>query len=107
MSKANRLSSVLELILAGALWGFGFIATKWALEALNVAELAFLRFAIAGLVGLPVVLALKNKYSAAKKFRLSFMPAVFLMLTLVLQTAGLLYTTPTKCGFITTLYVVF
>jgi len=107
MKKGNRLGAILELLLAAALWGFGFVATKWALEILNTFELMFMRFALASLVGLPIVLALRTRYSVLKKFRMSFMPALLLVGTLVFQTWGLIYTSPTKCGFITTLYVVF
>ncbi|MGZ3722358.1 MAG: DMT family transporter [Bdellovibrionales bacterium] len=107
MKRANSLGAILELLLAAALWGFGFVATKWALEVLDTVELMFLRFALATLIGLPIVFILRSRYSIHKKFRLSFMPAVFLVGTLLFQTWGLVYTTPTKCGFITTLYVVF
>lgn len=107
MSRGKRIVAVFELILAGSLWGFGFVATFWALEAVNTAELTFLRVAIGSLIGLPFVYAARKNISLTKKFRLSFLPSVFLMGTLIFQTWGLFYTTPTKCGFITTLYVVF
>lgn len=107
MSRRKRIVAVIELILAGSLWGFGFVATFWALEAVNTAELTFLRTAIGSLIGLPFVFAARKQISLTKKFRLSFLPSLFLIGTLVFQTWGLYYTTPTKCGFITTLYVVF
>jgi drug/metabolite transporter (DMT)-like permease len=107
MRKATRMTAVLELLFAAALWGFGFVATKWALDYLSAVDLIFMRMVLASLIGLPIVLFLRTKYSIRRKFKLSFMPAVWLMGTLVLQTWGMEYTTPTKSGFITTLYVVF
>ena len=107
MKKTGRLGAIFELLLAAAFWGFGFVATKWALEYLTAIEINFLRFAISCVVGLPFLFVMRSKYSVKKKLKLSFMPAVWLIGTLLFQTWGLLYTTPTKCGFITTLYVVF
>lgn len=40
-----------------------------------------------------------------KEFKHAFWPGLYLGLTLVLQTWGLLYTTATKSGFITTTYI--
>lgn len=104
MSKGQSYRAVLELLIAAALWGFGFIATKWALGTLNIPELVFLRFALATLIGLPWLLS--SRHNVKFKLRLSFWPGALLMGTLLFQTWGLEYTTPTKSGFITTLYVV-
>src|SRR5262249_49308842 len=70
-------------------------------------ELLFLRFLLASLLGLPLVFYRWGTYSMRRKFKLSFLPAASLIGLLILQTWGLKYTTPTKSGFITTLYVVF
>jgi len=105
MAKGHSFRAILELLVAAALWGFGFIATKWILGTLGAFELLFVRFLLASLIGLPFVLA--TEHSFKKKFKLSFWPGVLLMGTLAFQTWGLEYTTPTKSGFITTLYVIF
>ena len=104
MANGQSYRAVFELLVAAALWGFGFIATKWALGTLNTFELVFLRFLLAGLIGLPWLLT--TQHSVQWKLRLSFWPGALLMATLLFQTWGLVYTTPTKSGFITTLYVV-
>lgn len=105
MAKGQNIRAISELVMAGALWGFGFIASKWALGTFSTVELLLVRFGLAALVGLPIVLATRHAFD--KKMKLSFMPAVLLMGTIAFQTWGLLYTTPTKAGFITTLYVIF
>lgn len=106
MRRYEHIQAIAELIIAAAFWGFGFIAVVWTLKGLNFAELTWLRFALAGLVGLPFLW--KAPVGELKEiFRLSFWPAVLLMGTLIFQSWGLNYTTATKSGFITTLYVVF
>lgn len=105
MFNGRVCGAVLELILAAALWGFGFIATKWILGTFSAFELLFVRFLLASVIGLPWVLL--TEHSLKFKLKLSFWPGVLLMGTLAFQTWGLESTTPTKSGFITTLYVVF
>ena len=99
--------SVAELLIASAFWGFGFVAARWALEALNANEVTLVRFAVAAAVGLPFTLTKRARQVWKQNLRWSFVPAIFLLGTLIFQTWGLNYTTSTKSGFITTLYVVF
>jgi drug/metabolite transporter (DMT)-like permease len=106
MPTFDQLFAIGELIVAAAFWGFGFIAVIWSLETLNFAEVTWLRFALAALVGLPFILHAPRSVRRGI-FRLSFWPSVFLAGTLIFQSWGLKYTTATKSGFITTLYVVF
>lgn len=106
MNKQSALAAG-ELITAATLWGFGFIASVWALKAVDAFELTFVRFAL----GVALSFALLARSIERETFRhylwLGFWPALFLFGTLVFQTWGLHYTTATKSGFITTLYVVF
>lgn len=97
----------IELLLASGLWGFGFIATRWVLEVLGPMELTVARFSIAGCIGLPLVLIKTGRGQWRHYAKLGFAPALFMLLMLVFQTWGMQYTTATKSGFITTLYVVF
>jgi drug/metabolite transporter (DMT)-like permease len=100
-------SAILELILASALWGFGFIATAWALRELSPVSLIGCRMFFAFSFGMVICFVIPSlrRQLAWDQFRLSFWPGLFLCATMVLQTWGLQYTTVTKCGFITTLYV--
>jgi drug/metabolite transporter (DMT)-like permease len=65
------------------------------------------RFLLAGLITLPIAAAFPTLRAeiTLKNFLMIFLPGLFLSLTLVLQTWGLRYTSATKSGFITTLYV--
>ncbi len=96
-----------ELVFAACLWGFGFIAAVWALKVVDAFELTLLRFALASVTGAAIIYFNLKTLPLKQLWRWSFWPAIFLTGTLVFQTWGLQYTTATKCGFITTLYVVF
>lgn len=101
--------AVLELILAGALWGFGFVATIWALETFTSNQVVFLRFILAWTTGFALELfVLKDSVSTKRlEYRSAFWPGILLCAFMFLQTYGLKTTTATKSSFITTLYVLF
>jgi drug/metabolite transporter (DMT)-like permease len=98
-----------ELIISGAIWGFGFIATMFALKDMGPLTMVVVRFVIAVAVTLPFLYfstSLRSvKHWAALK--MAFWPGMMLALLMILQTWGLKYTSPTKSSFITTLYIVF
>lgn len=103
----RRTAATAELVTASALWGFGFIATIWAFEVFSAFELTFLRFALASTLILFLLFFAKSRKAVLSNLKISFIPAFLLCVTLIFQTWGLHYTTPTKSGFITTLYVIF
>lgn len=105
----SRKRAVYELILAAALWGFCFIAVKWALQSFSSFAILFLRFAITGVIG---ILFAKYGLKDAEAFnwrinvKASWRTALALCLLLWFQTVGLEYTTAVNSSFITTLYVI-
>lgn len=103
----GKILATSELFLAATLWGFGFIAAVWAMERLSPFELTFMRFFLASLLVVPFLIPRGTRAAFLGNVRLAFWPGVFFAGTLVVQTWGLKYTTATKSGFITTLYVVF
>jgi drug/metabolite transporter (DMT)-like permease len=105
LNKKNK--AFLELLLAAFIWGFGFIATIWALKDFSIVGFMVMRFFIAWLAGeILRLLFFKNQIIDWFDFRLS-LPAGFLMAAfLIPQTFGLLFTTATNSGFLTILYVV-
>lgn len=100
-------NAVLELVLAAALWGFGFIATAWALREMGPVTLTGARMFLAFIIGTVISLTSPNlrQHLNKNQFKLAFWPGVFLCITMFLQSWGLKFTTVTKSGFITTLYV--
>jgi drug/metabolite transporter (DMT)-like permease len=103
----SHLVAVVSLALTAAIWGGGFPATKYGLQAgLSVGALLTLRFAI-GTAGLGLMVALLR----VPVRRQAVMDGLWLGLVLAtlfwLQTDGLRFTTTSKSGFITGLYVIF
>lgn len=103
----SSLKPLIELSIAGALWGFGFIGTVWALPFLSPTAIIFYRFAGAFVLGGAFLLLAKTSKASLKyHFKLALVPAAFLFPTLILQTWGLQTTSATNSSFITTLYVI-
>lgn len=100
--------AALELIFAGALWGFGFVAAIWALTVFTPFETMVYRFLVATVVGELLYLVLRGpKLSTVfADFKLALPAGIILGGMLLTQTIGLQYTSATKSGFITSLYVI-
>jgi drug/metabolite transporter (DMT)-like permease len=105
----SRNRAVLELILAGALWGLGFTANELALKSISSIEILLFRMAIAVACG-EFVRAVGFRNSPPftwKDMKLAAPAGLILSVFLIFQTVGMEYTTATNSGFITTLYVIF
>ncbi|PZO79699.1 MAG: EamA family transporter [Mesorhizobium amorphae] len=105
----TRLQASSILLLTGALWGFGFVAQRNAMDALGPHSVVAFRFVAATLAILPF--ALRESRRAAEPLAprdwLAFVAiGLFLWLGSIAQQAGLLTTTVTNSGFLTGLYVV-
>jgi drug/metabolite transporter (DMT)-like permease len=101
----NHIKADLWLLLATFFWGVTFVAVKDAM--VHTTPLAFLgtRFALAGLVLLPFCYkGLKTLDSTG--WRDGVILGTFLFAGFAFQTAGLVYTTPTRSAFITGLSVI-
>lgn len=106
----SRLQANFLLLLAGAIWGAGFIAQSTAMETLGPIWFIGLRFAVATLVALPFALTEKKRSSAPLQFgdKLGFLfTGLALFAAAASQQVGLLTTSVTNSGFLTGLYVVF
>lgn len=104
----TKKQASIELIVAGVLWGFGFVATVWALRSFTPLETTVYRFVLATILGEALYLIFRGpQFRSAKADLFLALPAgVFLGGLLLTQTIGLKYTTATKSGFITSLYVI-
>jgi drug/metabolite transporter (DMT)-like permease len=100
--------AVVELLFAALLWGLGFICVRYSMEALSPLWLTSLRFSLAVLIALPLLLIPKFRKSLSKAdFFMAIVPGLAISSTLIFQTFGLKHTLVSKSAFITTLYVVF
>ncbi len=108
----RRLNSynkaVLQLVLAGSIWGLSFICVLWALKDFSTSTLIFWRFLFAFLIGelLLFIFNPKEFRNSMPDIKLSVFSGIALGASLLLQTHGLHFTTATKSSFITSLYVV-
>lgn len=106
----NRNRANALLLLAGAIWGMGFVAQSTAMASIGPLLFVGLRFAVATVVTLPF--ALREARHAQKPLTRSDMTGFFwigicLFAGMVFQQIGLLTTSVTNTGFLTGLYVVF
>ena len=106
-SRASHLFAVLSLAAIALIWAGGFPAAKYCLQAgLSVGALLSIRFAI-GTAGLGLMLALL-RVPIRRRDALDGLWLGLVLATLFwLQTDGLRFTTTSKSGFITGLYVIF
>lgn len=106
--RLTKRQAILELTFAGVLWGFGFVATAWALRAFSPVETLVLRFTVATLAGELLYFAFRGpNFTTLREELVRSLPAGLLLGgMLLLQTIGLQYTTATKSGFLTSLYVI-
>ncbi len=99
----------LLLLLAGAIWGMGFVAQETAMDDMGPMLFIGLRFLLAGIVVLPLAIREQRRSTARFGFsqfrRLSIVGIAF-FLGITLQQIGITGTTVTNAGFLTALYVV-
>lgn len=104
----NKITASFEMLLSTLIWGFGFVATTWALKSVDTVTLSVFRFSVACVLGLLILYCLNMKFHINRNhFMQSCGPGLLLGLMLFTQTWGLELTSVTNSGFITTLYVIF
>ena len=105
----TRLQANLLLLLAGAMWGMGFVAQSSAMESVGPFVFIGLRFVLATLAVLPFAIreARRAEHALTRRNWLAFLWVGLMMLgAIAFQQIGLLSTTVTNSGFLTGLYVV-
>lgn len=107
-SQRSYYLALLYLSLAAIIWGLSFTIVRWTLESFSTTQLLFWRFLLAFVLG-EILLFLFNPKEFKTSFsdaKISLVPGVALGISLIAQTYGLIYTTATNSGFITSLYIV-
>lgn len=106
-SRASHAWAVLGIMLISLIWGGSFAAMKFVLQLeLSVGALLSLRFSLGALCLLGFVLAFRIRPKASE-LRDGLWMGLVLALVFWLQADGLRFTTTSKSGFITGLYVLF
>jgi len=105
--RTSHLFAVLTLSTIALVWAGGFPATKYCLQAgLSVGALLSIRFAI-GTAGLGFMLLLLRVPIRRQDLLDGLLLGLVLTATFWFQTDGLRFTSTSKSGFITGLYVIF
>jgi len=109
----SRTTANLLLLLAGAIWGMGFVAQQTAMDDIGPMLFIASRFLLAGFAVLPFAIAeLKRAngptYLQAVKAhkRGFFLVGLAFFLGMTFQQIGLIGTSVTNAGFLTALYVI-
>lgn len=115
----QNLKGTLQLLLAAFIWGSAFVAQSEGMKFVGPLTFLSVRFFIGGFVLIPILIfknsltKRKAEYSDGKSFDLKYtlVGGVFcgILLTVAsgFQQFGIVHTTVSKAGFITTLYVIF
>lgn len=111
----QKLKGNLLLLLTAFIWGTSFISQSKGVEEISPMAFNGIRSVLGGAALLPVIAFLdmnkKKKGEKVHKINKNLLIAggicgVLLCLASTLQTAGMVYTSPGKAGFITALYMV-
>ncbi|MEO0329876.1 MAG: DMT family transporter [Pseudomonadota bacterium] len=109
----SRTFANMLLLVAGAIWGMGFIAQQTAMDDIGPLLFIALRFLLAGLCVLPFAVVELNRQNrpgylkAVKENRFGFFWVGFaFFLGMSFQQVGLIGTSVTNAGFLTALYVI-
>ena len=105
----TRIQANLLLLLAGAIWGMGFVAQATAMETIGPLLFVGSRFFVATLCVIPFAIreARKAPATLTRSQWLAFAwVGLLLFSTITAQQIGLLTTSVTNSGFLTGLYVV-
>ncbi len=111
----KKLKGNLLLLLAAFVWGLSFIAQSKGVELVSPVAFIGIRTMLGALVLVPVILVVD--FSKRKKrlpvqgwtkdlFISGILCGILLFVATILQTAGMVYTSPGKSGFITALYMI-
>ena len=105
MAKNNALYGRLALLSTSVIWGTSFIVLKNALENIGTLWVLAIRFSIAALM-MALLARGRLKTMSRRCIRGGILTGIALALAYIVQTYGLLYTTPGKNAFLTSIYCV-
>lgn len=111
--RTHALRADLLMLLTAIIWGSAFIAQRLGMETIGPFLYTGLRFALASIALLPVILWLERRIEHREPepvnpglLRGGLIMGLALTLGMNLQQVGLLFTSVTNSGFITGLYVI-
>jgi len=103
----TKQRAVVELLIADLFWGGAFVAVPFAQKSWDSSQISFIRFLIPVIMGLILGMFLKSWKLSREEIRMGLIPGFFFAAVVYSQTIGLEYTTPSRSGFVTVLYIIF
>lgn len=104
--KNKSLLADLGLTLVAIIWGIGFPVTQIALtNGFSPFSLLTFRFLVAGVITTFIIFLKKYKFTKKNIFS-GLIIGLFLFIGFATQTIGMLYTSPSKTGFLTAVNVI-
>ncbi len=101
----SKYKGELGLIIVAIIWGSGFVASDVALGFFTSFQVMAIRFTI-GALAMSIVFYKKFKTITKKTIFYGVLIGCFLYFAFLMQTIGLIYTTPSKNAFLTAVNVV-
>lgn len=105
MSDRKELFGRLALFATALIWGTSFVVLKFALDSIGTMWVLAIRFSISALL-LALAAGKRLKSMSATAFKGSVIMGLCLAAAYIVQTFGLVYTTPSKNAFLTATYCV-
>ena len=110
MSFKTDLRADLLLLLTAFIWGFAFVFQSTGMDHVGPITFVFGRFVIAAVAILPIWYLIEKPkkvfvYQAIDKKAIQL--GVIMAIGMLLQQAGLVYTTVARAGFLTGVYIIF
>lgn len=105
-TRTKRLQADLSLLLVAVIWGSAFVAQRVGMEQVGPFAFNATRFAIGSLTLIPILGWRRLRSTSWAELRSGAWLGVLLFTAATLQQVGLVWTTASKAGFITGLYVV-
>ena len=107
----SEIIGMIELLICSMIWGLAFVAQKKASENITPLYLNGIRFLIAGIILIPIVIyVIKKKTSTTlsikKTILIGFLTGLFLAIASNIQQFGVERTTAGKAGFLTAMYII-
>jgi drug/metabolite transporter (DMT)-like permease len=104
----SRVKADLALVFVAFVWGTTFVVVKGALSDLSTVYFLALRFTLAAVCMIPMLVPLlrNNRTQVWAGLRAGAVVGLLLWLGFLLQTLGLNFTTASNSGFLTGIYVV-
>jgi drug/metabolite transporter (DMT)-like permease len=103
----TRLRADFLLLINAVIWGVAFVVQKKANDTIGPVTFIALRFLVSAILALPLALLERRKHPRVTSvdYAQGVIVGLVLFISMILQQVGLIHTSATNAGFLTSLYV--